>query len=269
MSVSIAETAVVDPRAQLDLGVEVGPFCVVGPEVRIGCGTRLVGHVTLMGRVDLGRHNLLSPNVVVGGEPQDLTYRGEPTCVSIGDHNVIREGVTINRGTIKEEGITSVGNHCYLMANCHVAHDCRLGDRIVMANGTLLGGHVHIHDDATLSGGVGVHHFTTIGSYSFIGGLSRVMHDVPPYVLAEGSPARPRCINVVALKRNDFPEDVVAALHEAHRLLYRAQVGLDHAREMLRSQSQLVPAVNYLLTFIQQQQEGRHGRCRERRRNAA
>ncbi len=269
MSVRIAETAVVDARAQLDHGVEIGPYCVVGPEVVVGHGTKLFNHVTLMGHVEIGQHNTLFPQVVIGGEPQDLSYRGEPTRVVIGDHNVIREGVTVNRGTIKEEGVTSVGNQCYLMAGTHVAHDCRLSDRIVIANATLLGGHVHIHDDATLSGGVVVHHFTTIGSYSFVGGLSRVLHDVPPYMLVEGSPTRPRCINVVALKRNQFPDEVIAALHEAHRLLYRAHVGLDHARETLRSQSQLVPAVNRLLSFIQNQQEGRHGRCRERRRSAA
>jgi len=269
MSAHIAETAIVDPRAELAPDVEIGPGCVIGPEVNIGYGTRLINHVTVMGRVAIGAHNLIYPNVVLGGEPQDLSYKGEPTQVLIGDHNVIREGVTINRGTMKEEGLTVVGSANYLMANCHIAHDCRLGDRIVMANGTLLGGHVHIHDDATLSGGIGVHHFTTIGSYSFISGLSRVLHDVPPYMLVEGIPTRPRCINVVALQRNGFPPEVIDALAEAHRLLYRAKVGLDHAREMLRSQGQLVPAVNHLLTFIQGQQEGRHGRGRERRRTAA
>lgn len=269
MSVRIAETAIVDPRAELDHGVEVGPYCVIGADVHIGHGTKLLNHVTLMGRVELGHDNLLSPQVVIGGEPQDLSYRGEPTRVVIGNHNVIRENVTINRATTKEEGVTSIGDQCYLMAGVHVAHDCRLADRIVVANATLLGGHVHIHDDATLSGGIAVHHFATIGSYSFVGGLSRVLHDVPPYMLVEGLPGRPRCINLVALRRDGFPEDVIAALHEAHRLLYRAHVGLDHAREHLRNQSQLVPAVNQLLLFIQNQQEGRHGRHRERRRNAA
>ncbi|HND55255.1 MAG TPA: acyl-ACP--UDP-N-acetylglucosamine O-acyltransferase, partial [Pirellulaceae bacterium] len=140
--------------------------------------------------------------------------------------------------------------------------------RIVIANGTLLGGHVHVHDDATLSGAIAVHHFTTVGSFSFVSGLSRVLHDVPPYMLVEGIPSRPRCVNLVALKRNNFPPDVIEALSEAHRLLYRARVGLDHAREMLRSHGLLVPAVNHLLAFIQNQQEGRHGRGRERRRAA-
>jgi UDP-N-acetylglucosamine acyltransferase len=137
-----------------------------------------------------------------------------------------------------------------------------------MANATLLGGHVHVHSDATFSGAVAVHHFTTVGSYSFISGLSRVLHDVPPFMLVEGSPARPRCVNLVALQRHQFPEDTIRALSEAHRLLFRAKVGLDHAREILRGNGLLVPAVNHLLGFIQIQHEGRHGRGRERRRAA-
>ena len=159
----------------------------------------------------------------------------------IGDHNVIREGVTINRGTEKEDGVTTLGSHCFIMAGCHIAHDCRVGSRVIMANATLLGGHVHVHDDATISGGVAVHHFSTIGSFSFTGGLSRVLHDVPPYMLADGNPSRPRCINIVALKRNDFSADAIRALAEAHRLIYRAKVGLDHARELLRGGDLLVP----------------------------
>src|SRR4029079_15005775 len=130
------------------------------------------------------------------------------------------------------DGITRLGDKNFLMACCHIAHDCKLGDHIIIANGTLLGGHVHVDDYASLSGGVAVHHFTTIGSYSFTGGLSRVLHDVPPYMLAEGNPSRPRCINIVALKRNEFSADTIRALAEAHRLLYRAKVGLDHAREL-------------------------------------
>jgi UDP-N-acetylglucosamine acyltransferase len=149
-----------------------------------------------------------------------------------------------------------------------VAHDCRIGNRVVIANGTLLGGHVHIHDYATLSGGTGVHHFATIGGYSFVSGLSRVLHDVPPYMLVDGVPSRPRCVNVVALKRHEFPDADIKALSEAHRLIYRARVGLDHAREILRNEGKLIPSVTRLLSFIQCQQEGRHGRARERRRAA-
>ena len=168
----------------------------------------------------------------------------------------------------KEDGITAIGNHNFLMACSHVAHDCNLGDHIIIANGTLLGGHVHIHDHASLSGGVGVHHYATIGSYSFVAGSEPRAARRAAVHARRGHPARPRCINVVALKRNDFSAETIDCLAEAHRLLYRAKVGLDHAREILRGNDQLVPHVNDLLSFIQDQQEGRHGRGRERRRAA-
>ncbi len=268
MSTQISRLAVVDPRAELAEDVRVGPFCLVGPDVKIDRGTQLDSHVTVTGHVEIGAGNRIHANAVIGGEPQDLSFRGGPTRVVIGDHNIIREGVTINRATEKEDGITSVGSHCYLMACSHVAHDCRLGDHVILANGALLGGHVHVQDFASLSGAVAVHHYTTIGSYAFIGGLSRVIHDVPPFMLLEGTPSRPRCINAVALKRRGFSADVIDALADAHRLLYRAKVGLDHAREILRSEDKLLPQVNQLLSFIQQQHEGRFGRGRDQRRAA-
>jgi len=264
----VADNVSIHSQAEIDADVEIGPFCVIGPHVRIGRGTRLENNVTLKGHVTLGEHNHLHPGVVIGGEPQDVTYRGSDTQVVIGDHNIIREGVTINRGTEKEDGVTSVGDHNFLMACCHIAHDCKVGSHIVIANGTLLGGHVHVYDHASLSGAVAVHHYASIGSFSFVSGLSRVLHDVPPFMLVEGHPARPRCINVVALKRNEFPSDVIHSLSEAHRLIYRAKVGLEHAREILRGNDQLVPPVNELLSFVGRQQEGKHGRSRERRRAA-
>lgn len=268
MATYIAENSSIDPRAEIDSDVEIGPFCVIGPKVRIGRGTRLANHVTISGRTTIGQHNHIFPGAVIGGDPQDLSYRGSDTQVVIGDHNIVRESVTINRGTEKEDGLTLLGNHNYLMACCHVAHDCKLGDQIVICNGTLLGGHVHVHDHASISGAVAIHHFTTVGRFSFISSNSRVLHDVPPFMLTDGQPARPRCLNVVALKRNNFSQEAIHCLGEAHRLLYRARVGLDHAREILRSNDLLMPQVNELLDFIQQQQEGRHGRSRERRRAA-
>lgn len=268
MSIKIASTAVVDAQAQLDDEVEIGPYCVVGPSVSIGWGTRVANHVTITGRTTLGSFNQVYPYAVIGSDPQDLSYRGSDTKVIVGDHNVFREGVTINKATEKEDGITAIGSHNYIMASCHIAHDCKLGSHIVMANATLLGGHVHVYDHATFSGSVGVHHFTSIGSYSFVSALSRVMHDVPPYMLADGCPAQPRCINRVALKRHHFEAEDIRAISEAHRLLFRTKVGLDHAREILRANDLLTPSVNHLLTFIQTQHEGRNGRAREQRRAA-
>lgn len=268
MATLIAEHASIDPRAEIDEDVEIGPFCVIGPHARIGRGTRLENSVTILGRVTIGQCNHIYPNTVIGAAPQDLSYHGTDTQVVIGDYNTIRECVTINRASEKEDGVTRIGDHNFLMAGCHVAHDCKLGNHLVIANNVLLAGHVHVHDYAVFSGGVGVHQFATIGAYAFVTGMSGVRLDVPPYMLVEGVPARPRCINAVGLKRNGFPTQVIQALVETHRLLYRAKVGLDNAREILRSNGQLFPQVNYLLNFVQAQGEGQHGRGRERRRAA-
>jgi len=263
-----SKNASIDPRAEIDDDVEIGSYCVIGPKVRIGRGTKLENNVTLMGDVTIGCHNHIYPNAVIGGEPQDVSYTGGDTKVVIGDNNIIRECATINRASKKEEGVTHVGNHNFLMACSHVAHDCQLGNHIIVANNTLLAGHVHVHDHASLSGAVAVHHFATIGSYSFVAGTSAVRHDVPPYMLFEGNPARPRCVNAVGLKRNNFSPQVIHALVEAHRLLFRSKVGLENAWEILRANGHLVPQVNHLLSFIQGQHEGVHGRGRERRKAA-
>jgi UDP-N-acetylglucosamine acyltransferase len=268
MATSIAANAWVDPRAEIDEEVEIGPFCMIGAGARIGRGTRLLNNVTLMGNVTLGCDNVLFPNVVVGADPQDVSYQGSNTSVEIGDGNTFREGVTVNRASEKEDGVTRIGSHNFLMGNCHVAHDCKLGDHILIANGSLLAGHVHVHDHAAISGGCGVHQFVTIGSFAFVSALSRCLHDVPPFMLVEGIPARPRCINIVALKRNQFTPDRVETLAAAHRLLYRSKVGLAHAREILTANNQLSDDVLHLLSFIEGQQVGKHGRGREVRRAA-
>jgi UDP-N-acetylglucosamine acyltransferase len=265
---SVHPTAVVEAGAQLAEDVAIGPFCVVSANAVIGRGTVLENHVTITGDVRIGEQNRIFPNAVIGGEPQDVSYRGTPTRVEIGDRNIIREGVTINRATEKEEGVTSIGSGNFLMACSHVAHDCRIGDHCTLANGVLLGGHVRVHSRASLSGAVAVHHWATIGGCSFVAGLSRVLHDIPPFMLCEGLPARPRCINVVALRRGGFSGEAIEAMTEAHRLLYRAKVGLEQAREILRSQGMLLPEVMQLLEFLAMQKEGRHGRARERRRAA-
>ncbi len=261
-------TAVVEPGARLGPGVRVGPWCVISAGAVVGRDTVLDNGVTIMGEVVIGARNRIFPNCVIGGEPQDVSYRGTATRVEIGDDNVIREGVTINRASEKEDGVTSIGNANFLMACCHVAHDCRIGDHVIIANGTLLGGHVRVQSRASLSGAVAVHHWVTIGGWSFVAGLSRVLHDVPPFMLCEGSPARPRCINVVALRRGGFGREALDAVTEAHRLLFRARVGLEPAREILRQQGMLGPEVDQLLEFLVLQQGGRHGRARERRRAA-
>jgi UDP-N-acetylglucosamine acyltransferase len=268
MATLIADTACVDPRADIADDVEIGPYCVVGADVKIGRGTRLIAHVCVLGACAIGEHNVVSPFAVIGGDPQDVSYKGGMTRVEIGDHNMIRENVTINRATEKEDGITRLGSHNFLMAGAHVAHDCKLGDRITIANGSMLGGHVHVESHASISGGVAVHHFATIGGYSFVGGQSRIVHDVPRYMLVDGNPSKIRCINVVGLKRNGIGTEGIDALHEAHRLIYRAKMSVRQAAEILESHGHLVPEVQSLLEFIQAQHEGKHGRARERWRKA-
>lgn len=265
----ISRLADVDPRAEIGPGVQIGPFCVVGPHAKIGAYTRLVNSVSLLGHVTLGTHNVLWPGCVIGGEPQDISYRQSPTQVVIGDRNIIRECVTINRGSEKEDGFTRLGSDCFLMACSHVGHDCVVGDHVIIGQGTMLGGHCHVHQGATLSGCVGVHHFGSIGQFSFVGGCSRVLQDIPPFMLADGNPARCKCPNIVALKRNQFPTEVILALHEAYRLLYRGRVGTDQARDVLASKNHLLPEVQHLLEFLDASKSGRHGRARHAARAAA
>jgi UDP-N-acetylglucosamine acyltransferase len=269
MPTIIAHTAVVDPRAELDEDVRIGHHCVLGANVKIGRGTRLENSVTLTGHTSIGRDNRFFPGCVIGGEPQDLSYQGSPTQVIIGDGNVFRECVTVNRGTEKDEGTTRIGHNCYFMANSHVAHDCIVEDRVIMANTVMLGGHVRVEHDATLSGGVAVHHFASIGCYAFVSGLSRVLQDIPPFMLAEGFPARPRCVNVVALKRKNFSTPSIRAISEAHKLLYRSKVGVKHAREILQGNGSLMPELETLFAFIDESNLGKHGRGRDRRSSSA
>jgi UDP-N-acetylglucosamine acyltransferase len=268
MATLIADTACIDPQADLGDDVEIGPYCVVGPDVRIGRGTRLVAHACIQGATILGEENVVHPFAVIGGEPQDVSFRGSQTCLVIGDRNVIREGVTIHRGSEKEEGVTRIGSNNLLMVNVHVAHDCVIDDRVIIANNTILGGHGHVESYVTISGGVGIHPFVSIGSYSYVGALSRIYHDVPRFMIIDGNPSKVRCINVVGLRRHGISPEAIAALHEAHRLIYRARMTVSHASEILESHSHMCPEVKSLLEFIEEQHQGKHGRGRERRRTA-
>ena len=265
----VSKLADVHPNAELANGVEIGSFCVVGPNAKIGAGTRLLNNVSVLGHVTIGEDNLISPNAVIGGEPQDISYRGSPTQVIIGDRNIIRECVTINRGTEKEDGYTRVGNDNYLMGSTHIAHDCSLGSNIIIGHGSMLGGHVHVHSYATLSGGCAAHHMASIGSYCFLCASSLVLQDIPPYMLSDGNPARPKCVNIVALKRQNFDKKVINNLNEAFRLLYRGRVGLDNAREVLKNNDSHCENVKKLLDFVGSSHTGRHGRARQPRRTAA
>lgn len=265
----ISPLACVDPNAKIGRGVEIGPFCVIGPNVEIGDATILQNNVTVIGHTKIGQRNQIFANCVIGGEPQDLSYKGTPTRVEIGDENTFREGVTINRGTEKEIGLTSVGSRNYLMTGCHIAHDCVVGSQITMANGCMLAGHVHVHDNVTFSGVVAVHHFCSVGSFSFVAGLSRVIQDVPPFMLCDGIPSRPRKVNLIALRRNNIPNPDIHALGEAFRLLYHDTVGIERSKQTLLEQELWCPSVEHLFLFLEHKLGGAKGRGRDRRSKAA
>lgn len=220
----VHSTAIVDPAAKLGEGVEIGPYCVVGPEVELGEGVRLLSHVVLEGRTRLGARVRVFPFASVGHAPQDLKYKGEKSRLEVGADTVIREHATLNPGTEGGGMLTRVGERCLLMVGCHVAHDCKIGNNVIMANNATLGGHVVIDDFAFLGGMCAVHQFVRIGRHAMVGGMSGVENDVIPYGSVMGDRARLGGLNLVGLKRRGFSRDDIHALRTAYRLLF-AQEG--------------------------------------------
>lgn len=266
METKISPMSQVDPNAQIGGGVAIGPFCVVGPNVSIGDGTVLSSHVVLTGRTTIGTGNRFWPNCVVGGEPQDVSWQDSETEIFIGDNNIFREGVTVNRGAEKEDGITRIGNNNMFMANSHIAHNCRIFNNVILVNGVLLGGHVHVHDGAIVSGNSVVHHFSTLGRLSFISGGCRVPHDIPPFMLAAGSDNPTlKTINIVGMRRAGISSAAIEVVKEAFRLLYRRNRPLDEVKQhFLESLQGTIPIeLSVLLTFVENQRAGKLGRARE------
>lgn len=263
MSARIHPTAIVDPAAELGADVEIGPYCVITGRVTIGDGTRVMQHVSILDYTTIGSRCTIYPGSVIGGEPQDKKFQGEESWLHIGDDNVIREMVTINRGTELGGGVTRIGNRCLIMACCHVAHDCILGDDVTMANSVLLGGHVVVEDGAGIGGMVAIHHFVTVGRNAFLGGASRVSRDAPPFMIVEGNPARVRAINRVGLKRSGRSDETIAWLKEAQKLLFHDEVLREAALERL-SPNGVVPADGKVLfEFLEASAEGKQGRARQ------
>ena len=263
MATKIHPTAVIAPGAELGSDVEIGPHSVVGPKVRIGDRTKIGAQVVLDGRTTIGEDNWITGQASLGGPPQDLSYKGEPTELAIGDRNTIREFVTINRGTVKGGGLTRIGNDCLLMACCHVAHDCDLADRIIMGNNTLLAGHVQVQEQANISGGCAAHHFVTIGAYCYVGGMTRMVQDVPPYMILEGHPSRVRGVNVVGLQRGGFSESEIDALRHAFRLIWRSGDPRRSTLEDLRAPAGSSRALSHLIACLLNTEKGAKGRYRE------
>jgi UDP-N-acetylglucosamine acyltransferase len=268
MVTRIHPTAVVAEGAELGVEVEIGPYTVVGPSVRIGDRTRIGPQVVLDGVTALGSDNLIVGQASLGGAPQDLSYRGEPTQLLIGDRNTIREFVTINRGTIKGGGVTSVGSDCLLMACSHVAHDCTLADRVIMANGALLAGHVQVGEGASISGACVAHHFLSIGRYAYCGGMSRIAQDVPPFMLIEGHPARVRRVNDVGLERAGFSSEDIESLHRAFRRIWRSKTTEPRRAILqdLRGETGATRVVLELVEALERTELGLKGRYLESKR---
>ncbi len=242
--------AVVDPGAELDEGVEVGPFAVIGPGVRIGAGTRIGPHAVLRGPTVIGRDNRIYQFASIGDDPQDKKYGGEPTRLEIGDRNVIREYTTINRGTVQGGGVTRVGDDNWIMAYVHIAHDCRVGNHTVFANGASLAGHVEVDDHAILGGFTLVHQFCRLGAHCFTAFGSAIAKDVPPYVTVGGHPARPHGINAEGLRRRGFAPEAIRAIREAYRLLYRSGLRREEATERIAEMAAGRPELEPLVAFL-------------------
>lgn len=266
MAVRISPLADVHPQAQLGTDVEVGPFCLVGPHVSLGDGCRLDSHVSITGHAMIGHGNRFWPGSVIGAEPQDTGFKDIPLYVEIGNHNLFREGVTVNRGADKEDGVTRIGNHNFLMANAHVAHNCRVFNHVILCNGVLLGGHVHVHDYAIVSGNSVVHHFATVGESAFVSGGCRVPQDIAPFMLSAGSD-NPEIVtvNLVGMRRRGFSDTAIQAIRQAFKLLYREHRSCDDVRQQLLSQhgGELPAEVTRLLDFVDRSARGKNGRARE------
>lgn len=251
----IHATAVVDPGAAIEDGVEIGPYAVIGPNVQIGAGTKIHPHAVIDGNTTIGARCEIFPGAAIGLRCQDLKYRGETTYVRIGEGTTVREYVTINSST-GEGDATVVGRHCLIMAYAHIAHNCVLGDEVIMANVASLGGHITIEDKAILSGLVGVHQYVRIGTMSMTGGASKVNQDVPPYGLSDGNPCRVRGLNAVGLKRHNVPEATRAALHHAFKTLFFDGHPMNRAIELVEGEGPVLAEVTHLLEFVRTSERG-------------
>jgi UDP-N-acetylglucosamine acyltransferase len=255
----IHPTAIISPDAQLDEGVEIGPYTIIGSDVKIGKNTIVGPHTVIDDYTHIGEGCRIFQFCSIGAPPQDLKFGGEKTRVVIGNFNMIREFVTIHRATSADIGMTLIGDNNMLMAYTHVAHNCKLDNHIIMSNVATLGGHVHVEDYAIISGLSAVHQFSRIGAHSIIGGASGVAKDVPPYTLANGNHARLFGLNLVGLKRRNFSEKTIKALGKAYRIVFRSRLLLDAAIKKVEEEVDNFPEVQHFVQFIK---ESKRGVCR-------
>ena len=252
---TIHPTAIVSPKATLGDGVEIGPYCVIGPDVKVGDGANLHSHVVVDGWTTVGKKCEIFPFASVGTQSQDLKYKGGKTFVEIGDGTTLREYVTVNSGT-REGEVTRVGSGCHILACAHIAHGCVLGNGVIMVNSSLLAGEVIIEDQATIGALTGVHQFVRIGRMCFVGGMSRITQDCPPFMIVVGSPPEVPGINSVGLSRRNISEESQVLLKQAHRLLYRSGLSTRQALERIRGEVTMCPEVEYLIAFIEKSERG-------------
>jgi UDP-N-acetylglucosamine acyltransferase len=246
----IHPSAIVHPGARLGEGVRVGPFATIGEHVEIGAGTTIGAHAVVTGRTRMGRDNRIFPFACVGEAPQDKKYAGEPTVLEMGDRNHVREYCTLHTGTVQDRGITRIGSDNLFMAYVHVAHDCVVGDHVIFANCTQLAGHVHVGDWVILAGFTGVHQFCRIGAHAMTAINTVLVHDLPPYVMAQGDTAKPHGLNTEGLKRRGFSPEAIAGLKRAYKTLYREGRTLEDAKAALAAQLQACPEVALMLDFL-------------------
>ena len=250
MSATVHPSALVDPSAQLGDGVEIGAFAIVGPNCVIGDGSVVSARASLERNVTLGTNVKIGVGTVLGGDPQDLKFKGEESFVEIGDNSVIREYSTINRGT-SQSFRTTVGKNCFLMSYVHLAHDCHIGNGVILGNSVQLAGHVIIEDKVTFSGLSGAHQFVRIGRNAFIGGCSRVSKDIPPFLKAVGNPIKLYGLNSVGLQRNGFSDAVVRELKRAYRLFFRSDLNVSQAMQAAETELEMFPEVRELMRFVE------------------
>ncbi len=251
----IHPTAVIDPGAQIGADTEIGPYCVIGSGVTIGHGCILANHVSVAGPTIIGEGNRFFPFSSIGQRSQDLKYTVEPTHLEIGDHNSFREFCTVNRGTAPGSK-TTIGSHNNLLAYAHVAHDCTVGNHTIFSNNGTLAGHVVVEDHAVIGGLSGVHQFCRIGRHAILGGCTKIVQDVPPFMIADGNPAEVRGINQVGLERRGFTPDDIRSLREAYRLLCRANLNVKQACEKIREELPPNDHLTHLLDFIEASKRG-------------
>lgn len=254
---NVHPTAVVDPSAKVPSSCKIGPYCVIGADVELGDDNELISHVGIQGPSKIGSCNKFFPFSSIGLAPQDLSYKGEPTRLEMGDDNTIREFVTINRGTVKGGGLTKVGSHILVMAYCHIAHDCVVGDHVIMANAATLGGHVIVEDYATVGALCPVHHFVRIGAHAFIGGGTTITRDVLPFSkTAAERGTRAYGLNSVGLERHGFSKERIRKIHHAYKLLLASKLNTSQALEKLRSESDRGEDVEMLIKFVESSERG-------------